>query len=188
MNIIDIKEKNSLQNAAKVLKTGGVLVFPTDTVYGIGSILNEETIKKLYKIKNRSLDKPTAILTTKEKLCPCLRYSNFKGIISAEFWTGKMTIIFPISALNFEIPEIITKDDTIGVRLPQYLWLENLINEVGPLATSSANKEGESTPKSFNELSSEIVDESDLVIKTNEVLGGKASTILYLEKNKILRP
>ena len=70
MKIVDIKNKDSLQNAAQVLKEDGILIFPTDTVYGIGCILNKTAIRKLYKIKNRPATQPTAVLMTKKRDTP----------------------------------------------------------------------------------------------------------------------
>lgn len=184
MPIIDITTKDSLLNATNTLKSGGVLVFPTDTVYGIGCILSELAAKKLYKIKNRRENKPTAVLMTEGIF---ENVSTFEGQIPTEFWIGKMTIIFKIKDFNIKFPEIITENNTIGVRLPHYVWLENLIDEVGPIIASSANKNAEKTPVNFSEISNEILNEVDLVIKTNEDLSVKASTILDITKNHIIR-
>lgn len=68
MKIIDIKNKGSVQNAAEVLRKGGILIFPTDTVYGVGCLNNEKAIKKLYRMKNRPLNQPTALLISKDHI------------------------------------------------------------------------------------------------------------------------
>jgi len=184
MNIVDITTKDSLLNATKTLKSGGVLVFPTDTVYGIGCILDDIAAKKLYKIKNRRENKPTAVLMTEGIF---ENVSTFEGQLPTEFWTGQMTIIFKTEDFNIEFPKIITENNTIGVRLPHYVWLENLIDEVGPIIASSANKTSEKTPVNFSEVSNDILNEVDLVIKTDEEGSAKASTILDITKNHIIR-
>lgn len=191
MNILEIEDKNSQKNATKILKSGGVLVFPTDTVYGIGSILDEQTIKKLYKIKNRPLNQPTAILLT-EKLYNLLstraeiNQIDFKEIKG--FWSGQVTIIMPVAYLKLDLPEILVSDaGTVGVRLPNSVWLKDLIDEAGPIAASSANKKGDLTPLRFDQISPQILEEADLVIKTNQELGGKSSAIFDLTTGEYLR-
>lgn len=188
MKILDIKNINSIKSAAKILKSGGVLVFPTDTVYGIGCLLMDDAIKKLYKIKNRSLNQPTAVLMTRN----FFDAKRTKELIldlpmEEKFLSGQLTIIGSVDDYATLFPKIITADNTIGIRLPQYSWLEELINITGPIVTASANKRGEETPTNFNQISKLIIEESDLVIKTNEKLSPKASTIYDLTKNEILR-
>jgi L-threonylcarbamoyladenylate synthase len=184
MELIDIISKKSLEDTTKVAKSGGVFVFPTDTVYGIGCVLDKISIKKLYKIKNRPAGQPTAVLMSESTFDDT---SLFEGQLPNEFWDGKMTIIFKVSDFNIKFPEMITENGTIGVRLPRFIWLENLIDEVGPIVATSANKKGEQTPTQFSQISDKILEEADLVIKTDEKLSQKASTIFDLAKNQILR-
>ena len=191
MKILEIKNKNSQKNATKILKSGGVLVFPTDTVYGIGSILNDLAIKKLYKIKNRPLNQPSAILLT-EKLYNFLSSRaksyqiDFKEIKG--FRTGEVTVIMPVEYLKLDLPGILVSEaGTVGVRLPNLPWLKDLIDQVGPIVASSANKKGELTPLGFDQVSIQILEEADLVIKTTEKLAGKSSAIFDLTTGKYLR-
>lgn len=186
MKIIDIKSKYSIQDAAQVLQEGGVLIFPTDTVYGIGCLLNKIAIRKLYKIKNRPATQPTAILMTK-KLSSLICYSGLRVIVPKEFWDGKMTVIFPAEKFKIDCPKIILGDGKIGVRLPKYKWLEKLINIVGPIVATSANKKGERPPTKFPEISPELIKQADLTIKTLENLSGTPSTVFDLELNMTLR-
>lgn len=184
MKILDITNINSTKNAAAVLKSGGVLVMPTDTVYGVGCILESSAINKLYKVKDRSESQPTAILMNEDVF---ERTSIFDGQLPVEFWSGKMTIVFKVKEFNISFPEMITQNGTIGVRLPNHSWLSNLINEVGPIVAASANKRGQETPTSFSQISPEIIEEADLTIKTDEKMAQKASTIFDLAKNQVLR-
>lgn len=184
MKIEDINSINSIQNTTKVAKSGGVFVFPTDTVYGIGCVLEESAIKKLYEIKNRPAGQPTAVLMNESTFD---NVSVFEGQLPTEFWDGKMTIIFKVDEFNISFPEMITENGTIGVRLPKFIWLENLIDEVGPIVATSANKKGEQTPTEFAQISDKILEEADIVIKTDEKLSQKASSIFDLAKNQILR-
>jgi len=185
--IISINDRNSLQNATEVFRTGGVLVFPTDTVYGIGCILNKTAIRKLYKIKRRK-NQPTAILMTKDLFIALYRSSSNVGKLPEEFWAGKMTIIFPVNKFEVIFSAMIIKDETIGIRLPDHRWLKELINEVGPIVTSSANRAGEQTPVKFSELDKGVIDEADLTIQTSQTLSGKPSMIYDLINDKMIRP
>lgn len=181
MGIIDIDDKISLKSSAEILKSGGVLIMPTDTVYGIGSILEDAAIKKLYKIKNRPSTQPTAVLMTRKQI------GDIGKNLPPEFWAGQMTVILPVDKFKFDFPKMILGNDKIGIRLPQYPWLEKLIDAVGPIVTSSANKKGDKSPRNFMEISSELIRQADLTIQTNEVLSGKPSTAYDPENNLTIR-
>lgn len=191
MKIIEIKDKNSLQNAAEVLKSGGILVFPTDTVYGIGCLLNKDAIRKLYKIKNRK-NQPTAVLFSK-KLYNFLS-SSVKSTIEKEdgilkdFFKGKVTIIFKTKNFKIDFPKMILKDGKVGIRLPNYRWLEKLIDMIGPIVATSCNKKGNRPPVNFHEIDPEIIKLADLTIKTSEKLSGMPSKVIDLETEQIIRP
>ena len=182
MAILDIKDNKSLINAAKVLKLGGILVFPTDTVYGIGCALNSKAILKLYNIKKRSIGKPTAILITK-------KYYQGENIdkILKQYPKGKITIVVDVKNLDFEIPPIILKNNKVGIRFPEFTWLEELIDSAGPIAASSANFEDEPAPKNYDEIDTDLINKSNLTIRTDEKLDGKPSTVVDLEKDEIIR-
>src|SRR3990167_7362523 len=186
MNIIDINNKDSIQYAAKILKQGGILVFPTDTVYGIGCLIDEEAIKRLYKIKNRPLNQPTAILCIQD-LIPKICSSTIKGDIKHDFYKGGVTLLISKNLLGIDIPKILIKDGKIGIRLPQSGWLEKIIDMAGPIVTSSANKKGEPAPSSYSEIDPEIIQKADSAIKTDEKLLGIPSRVYDLELKKFFR-
>lgn len=191
MKIIDTKDKNSLQNAAGVLKKGGILIFPTDTVYGIGCLLNKQAIRRLYKIKNRPRYQPTSILFTK-KLYHKIRSSVKSGIevpknMQKGFFSGKVTIVFPMGLFQIHFPQEILKDNKVGIRLPQSKWLEDLIDKVGPIATASANKKGLPPPARFSDIDPDIIGQPDLAVKIDKKLPGIASRVYNLETKKYFR-
>ena len=191
MKNIDIDNNNSIQNAARVLKKGGILVFPTDTVYGIGCRLNEMTIRKLYKIKNRPLSQPTSILLTKSLYHQMLSRAkcdiDFPKNIQDDFFEGKITIVLRTAIFRLKFPKIIIKNNKIGIRLPQSAWLEKLINKAGPIVTTSANKKGARPPAKFADMDQDIIDRADLTVKTNKKLPGLPSRVYDLELKKYLR-
>jgi len=181
MNIIDIKNKNSLNIASRILLKNGVVVFPTDTVYGIGCILDQEAIPKLYQIKNRPLNQPTAILMNKNDIPESLQKEYKK------YPAGSVTIITDAKKYNINFPKVLLKDNKIGVRIPNDVWLEKLINEVGPIVASSANQAGENTPEKFSDVSSKLLKQVDLVVKSDIISVQTPSTIYDVETKKIIR-
>lgn len=190
MKIIDIDNKNSLQNAARIIKKGGILVFPTDTVYGIGCLMNDPGIRRLYEIKNRPLSQPTGVLMTRCVYSYCSSNESPRIIsdnIRKDFYRGRVTLILKVSLFNIRFPKIILKDKKIGIRLPQYPWLKKLIDMAGPIVASSANKKGVSPPVKFKEIDQDIIEQADLTIKTDDKILGKPSRVYDLESKKYLR-
>lgn len=192
MNIIDINNSDFLKNATEVLASGGVLVFPTDTVYGIGCALNKSAVRKLYKIKNRPSTQPTAVLMTETQVLSLFKSWSVKKAISDnlinDFLAGKLTIIFPKEYFNFRFPKfIISADQTVGVRLPNHEWLKKIIDIVGPIVATSANKKGERAPSIFNDIDPDFMRDIDLVIKSEENPTGKPSQVYDFTTGKFIR-
>jgi L-threonylcarbamoyladenylate synthase len=188
MKTIDINDKNSFQNAVQALKKGGILIFPTDTVYGVGCLMKESAIKKLYKIKNRPAAQPTAVLMSRNFFdAKRTKEINLDFDLENKFLFGQLTLVDSIRHYVIDFPAMITADEKIGVRLPNYPWLEKLIDEVGPIVASSANKKGERIPTNFAEISPELINEADLTIQTNDELCGTPSTVYDLEHDKTIR-
>lgn len=197
MKVICIRNKDSIQNATEVLKKGGILIFPTDTVYGIGCLLNESAINRLYKIKMRPSSQPTAILLSFQKfdfLCSSVKSSIVKNKMDKDFLDGKITLIINKDDLKIELPKILIKDGKVGIRIPKNLWLEKLIDNAGPIVVSSANKKGGKTPTKFNEIDYKIIEQADLSIKTDlssgtigKQLSGKPSRIYDIELKQYYR-
>lgn len=116
MKVININSKNSLQSAASVFEEGGILVFPTDTVYGIGCRLNQKAIKRLYQIKQRPLSQPTAILMSRKVFG-----KTFQGKINNQaFREGKLTLLLSRKLFDIRFPKVLIKNGKVGIRLPQY--------------------------------------------------------------------
>ncbi len=162
---------------------------PTDTVYGIGCILNKTAIRKLYKIKNRPATQPTAVLMSRNVFDGKRNSDLVLDLkLDQKFYSGELTIIDDIVNYAIEFPKmIVAEDNTIGIRLPNHAWLSKLIDEVGPIVTTSANKKGEPTPANFAEVSDQIKKEADLTIETNEKLKGTPSSIYHLDLKKDIR-
>ena len=191
--ISDVGE-NKWQVLADEIKSGKLIIYPTDTVYGLGAIItNEQSINNVYLAKSRSFTSPLiALLSSVDKVDEVAKVTEKERELLQKlgevFWPGALTVILKARE---HIPSImISGGDTIGVRIPN-LDLSIKIIELagGVLATTSANISGEATPRSYDELSDEIKNNVDILVDGGECKLGEASTIIDLTKDvpKILR-
>ncbi len=140
-------EYDKLKEIAKKINEGGIVVFPTETVYGIGcDCFNKEQVKRIYEIKKRPRNKAISVLVSDISMIydVAKNISKEEKAIINEFFPGPLTIILE---KNDKIPDQVTSGkDTIGVRMPENEIALKLIKEVGkPLATPSANISGEAS-------------------------------------------
>ncbi len=174
---------SSVREAAKILKNGGTVVFPTDTVYGLGtSFYSLEGIKKIYKIKRRETDKPLIALISDTKYLEKLidtEYGNIQDIkkITEKYWPGELTIIFKA---NKNVPKnAVSNGNTIGIRIPKNeISLKIIENSGGIVFTTSANISGEVSPAKIEDISNEILENVDLVLDNGNLNNGVPSTII----------
>lgn len=179
-----------LNQAVELLRDGGVVAFPTDTVYGVGvDPFQPEAVRKLYRIKGRPDDKPIAILlgsiedVARVAQTPSKTFSR----LADRFWPGGLTLILEARDLP---PEITAGGSTVGVRMPNHpLTLELLRSFGGPIAATSANKSGEEPATSAGEVGAQLGNRVDLIVDGGTTFTKVASTVLNLSVSppKILR-
>ena len=184
---------DKVKKAIEVFKNGGIVIFPTDTAIGIGCrIDNEETIKKLFKIRRRSENKPMLVLVDSVKMA-----QNYLLPISEEikeklirpYWPGKLTIILKCDPDKVPFP-VRDERSTLGVRFPNEPTLLALIGGVGvPIVAPSANFAGEKTPFKLKDLNPKLIKQADYVLDKKISLKEKLSTIIdcTVEPWKIIR-
>lgn len=185
---------NEWASLSDEIKNGSLIIYPTDTVYGLGAIVtNEKSINNIYLAKSRSFTSPLiALLSSFDKIEEVAYVSNENKELliklAKAFWPGALTIILKRKE---NIPSImVSGGDTIGVRIPNLDLAIKIIDLAGGvLATTSANISGEATPKSYVELSESIKSKVDILIDSGECKLGEASTIIDLTSDipKILR-
>ncbi len=170
-----------INQAIATLKGGGVVAFPTDTVYGIGvDPFQPEAVRKLYQIKGRPIDKPIPILVGSvddiERVA-----QNLPPIFSqlaAQLWPGELTLIVEAKALPSEVT---AGGDTVGVRMPDHpLTLALLQRFGGAIATTSANKSDEPPATSAEEVRSELGEFVNVILDGGQTATRIASTVLDL--------
>ena len=170
-----------INQAIAILKHGGVVAFPTDTVYGVGvDPFQPEAVRKLYQIKGRPIDKPIPILVGSvsdvERVAQNLPPTFSQ--LAERFWPGELTLIVEAKSLP---PEVTAGGDTVGVRMPDHpLALALLQRFGGAVATTSANKSDEPPATSAVEVESELGALVSVILDGGETATKIASTVLDL--------
>ncbi|MDR1196201.1 MAG: threonylcarbamoyl-AMP synthase [Endomicrobium sp.] len=148
---ISHKDKNAHKKAAEIVKSGGVAVVPTETVYGFAvDAFNIEAQKKIYKIKGRNFKKPLVVMTPDIESARILVEIPQKALMIAEkFWPGRLTLIFPTTPTG----KILSGGrDNLGVRIPDDGFMLKFLKETGkPVMTTSVNISNKKSAKTFEE-------------------------------------
>ncbi len=181
-----------VHNAFEVIKNGGIILYPTDTVWGIGcDATNPEAVAKIYALKQRAETQSMICLMNGEKMM----YNVFKEIPEVAWQiidlSEKPTTLILDNPRNVA-PNLIATDKTLGIRIVKEPFCFKLMERMKkPLVSTSANISGQPTPQSFKEINPEIVNGVDYVVNLNrEKIGGKPSTIIKLTNDlqvKVIR-
>lgn len=177
-------KNEELDEAVNALNNDKIVVFPTETVYGIGgNALKVEVINKLFQAKKRNYGKPISLLVGSIDKIKNIAYidKNEEKIIKA-FMPGELTLVLKKKAC---INDLVTAGkNTVGVRIPNHNIALTILNKVDyPLATSSANISGENNIADFDEIVSDLKDYVDIFIKGNISDDLKASTVVELNND-----
>ena len=171
--------KDQATKAIATLKNGGVIVFPTDTVWGIGAALNsKQGIEKLYQIKKRQPQKPTALLVSDTNMAN--RYGVMNKLawdLASKFWPGALTLVVTVK-VN-EVSKTVTGGtNTVGLRVPDHILVTNLIKNLDqPLVAASANFASLTAPITKQDLDPYLVKLVDFVLD-GESSGQPSSTVV----------
>lgn len=187
MKIFD--DKNFIKNINNTLKSGGVIAFVTDTVWGLGCLPeSEKAVRKIYDIKHREAKKPLILMShefgylKKYIKTPSQKMNNFVK----KYFPGALTIVSQKSDLT---PRYITSDmDTVGIRVPDNIIFQNICKIIDGhvLATTSANISGNASGKSFEDVENELGDKVDYIFEDYGFEAkGLESTVIKIENDKI---
>lgn len=164
-----------------------VIIFPTDTVYGIGTgFLSKDGIRRIYEIKGRDFNKPLAILCSNINDLKDYAYINDKAIkLANNFWPGGLTLVLK-SKPNYEA---LSGEKTIGVRMPNHKLALELLRKHGPLKTTSVNQSGEVPMNDYQLIYDRYHTLVDHIYENHEPLSEVSSTVvdLTLDEVKIIR-
>lgn len=178
-----------LKKAISVLQEGGVILYPTDTIWGLGcDATNEEAVKRIFEIKKR--------IDTKSMLVLLDAPGKLEGYVSEVpeiAWelisiTDKpLTIIYP-NAKNLA-KNLVSEDNSIGIRITSEQFSKNLCERFKkPIVSTSANISGEASPSNFDEITKEILSSVDFVVKfrQDDYSSSEPSSIIKIEKGNVI--
>ena len=182
-NEIDDKK---LQEVANIIRQGGIVVFPTETVYGIGTNgLDSKAISKVYHVKQRPLNKPISLLVSSLEMVKAVteNISDIEYKLMEAFFPGPLTIILK---KNKAVPNNLTNNtDTVGIRLPDNIIARKLIEYANvPIATPSANISGKPSGINIQEIIKDFGDKVDYYIDGGPSKLGIGSTIVKIDGNE----
>lgn len=173
------------QEAVKVFKNGGIVIFPTDTAIGIGCrIDNKNAIKRLFQIRKRPLTQPTPVLVSSFEMAQDYLLPIDKDVVDqliSKYWPGALTLI--LQCIKEKVPELVRGGrNTLGVRIPNHEIILRIISKVGvPVLGPSANFHGKKTPYEFKDLDPDLAKLVDYVVD-GECLLKKPSTVIDCSK------
>ncbi len=176
--IIPTDHPAALQIAQQVLDNGGLIAFPTDTVYGLAAgIKNVKGIDRLYDAKLRDLTKAIPILVSSpDQLTQVSQNLPVSATqLAQKLWPGALTLVVPIRT---GLPENISPTSTIGVRMPNHPFTLALLNHTGPLATTSANLSGGANTTTAEEVAEQLSGRIELILDGGKTPGGVPSTVV----------
>lgn len=189
--IINLDKKNiesskyAANEAAKVIKDGGIVISPTDTVYGIlADAFNKDAVCKIYEIKGREREKPFLILLENEKDLKLFSDMQIPEIVKKNI-PGELTFIMPLSKnleYNFEFLK-----STVAVRIPKDDYMRLILKETPPLVAPSANLSGEGIIYDGEKIVEIFKDKADLIINGGLIEKKLPSTLYDSINKKILR-
>jgi L-threonylcarbamoyladenylate synthase len=172
------------KTAIRKLKAGGVVAFPTETVYGIGALISKpKAIARIYKIKKRPRSKPLQVLVSS------LRQAKELGIFNAEAlrlakkdWPGPLTLVVKKTK---KVPAMVSPGKTVGLRVPAHRTVLDLIRKVGPIVATSANISGEKSFLNSKEVTAGLKGLN--YVLSGRVRLGKASKVIDTTSATTLR-
>lgn len=172
--------KEEIQKALEVLRSGGVILYPTDTVWGIGcDATDPEAVAKVYAIKNREDSKSLVLLASDmDMICRYVKEIPEMAVQLVEVNDKPMTIIYPGAVAGEKgcmkadrrclAANAVAEDGTVGIRVPMMDFCQQLVAKFGrPIVSTSANISGEATPKKFAEISDQIKSAVDHIVEAS---------------------
>lgn len=181
-----------LQEAAAVLKSGGLVAFPTETVYGLGAdAFNQNAVLKIFAAKKRPPDNPVIVHISSMEMLNEVSTSVPKKAekLIRELWPGPLTIVVPKSQ---KVPSAVSAGlETVAVRMPAHNVALGLIEHLGsPIAAPSANLSGRPSPTNARDVYEDLNGSIDMIIDAGETFIGVESTVIQVSEDRcvILRP
>lgn len=176
--VIRTGDKGALERAVAVLRAGGLIVFPTDTVYGLAALSTDRnSVARIYDVKGRSVGYPIALLLSdSERVTDVAVFPEQARSLAHRFWPGGLTLVLPKTDA---VCEEVSRGPTVGVRVPDLRVARELIRAAGGvLAVTSANRSGEQAALTADQVVKQLGGRVELVMDGGRCRGGIPSTVL----------
>jgi len=176
--ILAINDPEALAAAIDILTSGGMVAFPTDTVYGLGALVfDEQAVSRISDVKGRGAGKAIAVLigdiSQLSRVAAGISWESEK--LARRFWPGPLTIVLP---RHPSIPDAVTPLSTIGVRIPNFAPTLELLKLTGPLAVTSANMTGQGSSSTARGVHAQLDGKIPLILDGGVTPGGTPSTMV----------
>ena len=187
--IVSSASLDVIQQALEILNPGGLVAFPTDTVYGVGCLaFDGKAVESIYAAKDRPIEKAIPVLIGDESDLEKvgLNIPDAAHKLASRFWPGPLTILIPKKP---NLPESVSATETVGVRIPDHEVARALLRAAGPMAVTSANISGQASPSTAEEVFAQLNGRIPLIIDGGKTPGGVPSTLVDCtdKEIKILR-
>jgi len=180
-------EEKLLEEAAKIVKGGGLVAFPTETVYGLGAnALDENAVLSIFRAKNRPVDNPLIVHVSRMEDVHQLAHLNEMALKFMErFWPGPVTLVLPAKGV---VPKVTTGGlETVAVRMPNHPVALGLIDKAQvPIAAPSANRSGRPSPTDAEAVMEDMKNRVDVILDSGPTDVGVESTVLYVRNKEVV--
>lgn len=188
--ILSAASPDAISQALDVLKAGGLVAFPTDTVYGVGALaFDGPAVTSIYRAKDRPVEKAIPILLGDDGDLDqiAVQVSQMARRLATRFWPGPLTLVLPKKAT---LPEAVSALPTVGVRVPDHEVARALLRAAGPMAVTSANISSQASPSTAGEVSDQLGGRIAMILDGGRTPGGVPSTLVDCtgQEPGILRP
>ena len=176
--ILPVTASNAITSALEILYSGGLVAFPTDTVYGVGALaFDGKAVESIYTAKERPVEKAIPVLIgDREDLSKVAEeIPLFAARLIARFWPGPLTVLVPKKPA---LPEVVSANPAVGVRVPDHEVARALLRLSGPLAVTSANRSSQPSPTTAQEVLQQLGGRIALILDGGRTPGGIPSTLV----------
>ena len=175
--VLQADESGAVERAAHMLSEHRLVAIPTDTVYGLGALaFNADDVAALYRAKERPLDKAIAVLLADTSMVDLVadHVPDVARRLMDKLWPGALTVIVP---KRMGVPDVVSGGATVGLRVPALDVTRRLLALTGPLAVTSANRSGQTSPRSAQEVLGQLEGRIHAVLDGGQT-GGVPSTVV----------
>jgi|YelNatPaOPRAMG01_1025707.scaffolds.fasta_scaffold12930_10 L-threonylcarbamoyladenylate synthase len=182
---IHVKSGESIPLAKRVLYSGGIIVFPTETVYKVGCLpTSQKALQKLYTMKGYDLEY-LVLCESIDSAAEIIKWNPLIEKLAENFWPGPLTIVGKLKK-EIKLERFFGASGKVAVRVPYHTWAISLLKEVGYIICSRANRQGYEPPTTLSQTLVRLGRNADLYVDGGETVYGKESTKVDVSEGKVV--